>query len=733
MPGEHGDPMSEDQLREFLRRYGPPEPDAGLHFDRPRFEGELASMPRPRTRSRTALWIGTTAAVAALLVAAAFFRPVSHAPIPPAPASVSSGMPPVLTAPVTVPAHLTSVDFVSPTVGWIAGWNQELVPSTILHTTNGGRTWNSVTVKGFALSQLTFQNTTDGWALATPACSGYCPPDTVLRTTDGGRTWHQSLASGVPASGGSGSGTAGGRIVALQGSGSNDAFALGQTTLMVTADGGTDWTRHFLPSGLTAMALDFTSPMNGYVAAGQTCPQSAPTCPVEVLHTADGGATWSRVFTTAQPSSGSPQFAFVSFPDASHGWLYVGNLATWQGQVFATADGGGTWTLVQKTFNAVRPGVAAFTFASDTTGWVALDQGAGPIGGGLKVTSDGGATWTWIGQIRNWSIADLSVDPTGGVWAVSDLPNGANFLVHSTDEGKTWTQVLPAPAPTADVTFFPGGDGYGLGMPSDPQALLSTVNGGASWEIVGRLPVLNPSGLSFANGKDGYAIGSVRSSAYDVLAIVRTTDGGHTWKSVGSHNITPDVPATQPLLQAFPSGNVLAEIEVFPDAVVLKRTSNGLARAFSLKTPPGSISLFSFPTETDGFYALETTQKSATYGKAQPEIVLSGTTDGGSTWNRLHTWPASDWLMGLDFPTSSHGYVLIAVHPFSTRPTDELYVTNDGGRSFTLVSTLATPVQNLPGANGVQLQFTDAAHGWILSGSSLLHTSDGGRTWHQVP
>jgi len=730
MAGEDRDFIGEDELRQFLRQFGPPEPDAGLHFDRQRFEGELASMPRHKTRSRTLLWIGTTAAVAALLAAAAFLRPTGHAPTPPAPAPVSGGTPPVLARPVAVPAHFTSVDFVSPADGWVAGWNQELVPSTVLHTTDGGRTWSSVTVKGFALTHITFQNATDGWAMATPACTGSCRPDIVLRTTDGGRTWHESLAFGVPAGGGSGSGTGGNWIVGIEGIGMDQAFALGQSTLMVTGDGGATWTQRFLPAGLSALAMDFTSSTNGYVVADPSCPQSAPTCPVEVLHTDDGGATWTTVFTTSQPSSGSPQMAYVSFPEASHGWFYVGNLATFQGQVFATSDAGATWTLVQKTFNAVRPDVVAFTFENATTGWVALDQGAGPIGGGIKVTNDGGATWARIGDKRGWSIADLSVDPTGGVWAVSDMPNGANFLVHSTDGGKTWTQVLPAPAPTADVTFFPGGDGYGLGMPSDPQAVLSTRNRGVKWDIVGRVPVENPTGLSFVSARDGYAIGIV--SGYDEIAVARTTDGGLSWQVVGSDNIMPDVPATMPLLQAFANGDVLAETEVFPSALVMRTTSRGLSRAFSLKTPPGSWSLFSFPSETDGFYALDTTQKSTTMGGASRAITLSGTTDGGSTWTKLHSWPGSDALLGLDFTTATRGYVLIAVDPFTTHPTDELYATNDGGRSFTLVSRLAVPLENLPGANGVRLRFTDRVHGWILSGSGLLGTSDGGRAWHKV-
>ena len=99
--------------------------------------------------------------------------------------------------------------------------------------------------------------------------------------------------------------------------------------------------------------------------------------------TADGGATtW-----TAQPSTVSSPVAFygVSFVDTQTGWA-VGGATGQPATVVHTADGGSTWTT-----QPVGDGTTilrAVSFVDASNGWVVGDAGL------VKRTADGGSTWT---------------------------------------------------------------------------------------------------------------------------------------------------------------------------------------------------------------------------------------------------------------------------------------------------------------------------------------------------
>lgn len=60
----------------------------------------------------------------------------------------------------------------------------------------------------------------------------------------------------------------------------------------------------------------------------------------------------------------------------------------------------------------------------------------------------------------------------------------------------------------------------------------------------------------------------------------------------------------------------------------------------------------------------------------------------------------------------------------------ELYRTTDNGRTWQRYQF------RLPSAGGAStaalLAFSDLSHGWLVQGSTTLHTSDGGRTWQNA-
>ena len=115
-------------------------------------------------------------------------------------------------------------------------------------------------------------------------------------------------------------------------------------------------------------------------------------------------------------------------------------------------------------------------------------------------------------------------------WALSDRPQGRNFLVHTTNGGRTWTQVLPATSPSTDISFVAAADGFGLGLPADGHAVLTTTDGGRSWRPLATLPSdLRATSMSFVDDLHGWILGTTTGSAAQV-EVLATGDGGRTWQ-----------------------------------------------------------------------------------------------------------------------------------------------------------------------------------------------------------
>ncbi len=94
------------------------------------------------------------------------------------------------------------------------------------------------------------------------------------------------------------------------------------------------------------LSASFISTTTGWALGESPC--SHRRC-FSLLKTVDGGVSWSQV--TAPPFSASPayaefEFARIAFADANDGWAYDDNeeVGATGYQLFATHDGGSTWT-----------------------------------------------------------------------------------------------------------------------------------------------------------------------------------------------------------------------------------------------------------------------------------------------------------------------------------------------------------------------------------------------------
>lgn len=319
-----------------------------------------------------------------------------------------------------------------------------------------------------------------------------------------------------------------------------------------------------------------------------------------------------------------------------------------------------------------------------STGW-ALTTNA------VLYTTDGGTTWKNVTPPRivltQRSIADF---PTASIASIATpRSDGASIqLLHTSNGGQTWQQaIIPMPLPR-QISFIDAQHGWllaavrPLGGAAEPVSIFRTTDGGKIWASVatalfadasppGRLPYGGQkSGMRFLDSSTGWVMGTV--SLADLAWLYVTHDAGLTWQH-------------QPLLM--PPG-----------------------------LPSGRLSLLApiFFSATDG--VLPVIFSNITTGSDFATTIYT-TRDGGGTWQS--TMPVHAALPIVSFANRQHGWATDGT---------ALYSTSDGGGHWLKLS---------PGGNFnniTQLDFVSDTVGWAISstpstGSTLLKTVDGGRTW----
>jgi photosystem II stability/assembly factor-like uncharacterized protein len=200
-----------------------------------------------------------------------------------------------------------------------------------------------------------------------------------------------------------------------------------------------------------------------------------------ILHTADGGLTWSRQYTSTLLLNG------LAVGDRLHLWS-VGD----GGTILHSADGGATWQRQQlpASLPATTP-VNRITATSATKAWAAVKTGDGVNNTAYVInTLDGGATWGvqasfdvgpgWI----NW----IDAADANNIWAVGGRTtslagqaagaDGAGFIYHSADGGRTWRLELEAPlGPVIGIDAVSATVAWAAAR----QGAFRTLDGGATW------------------------------------------------------------------------------------------------------------------------------------------------------------------------------------------------------------------------------------------------------------
>jgi photosystem II stability/assembly factor-like uncharacterized protein len=278
-----------------------------------------------------------------------------------------------------VTARLRGVSAVSDRVAWASGSG-----ATVLRTTDGGATWNklSVTTEALDFRDVDAVDAQTAYVLSI----GNGPASRIYKTSDGGATWTMQFKND----------DAKAFLDAMSFWDANHGLVFGdsidgQFYILTTDNGGRTWTR--LPPATLPRALESEG---AFAASGTNIALFGKThawigtgggAKARVLRTSDGGRTW-QVADTPLAAAQSAGIFSIAFRDAQHGVIVGGDYRKEQEAVdnlAVTSNGGVTWKLV-KGLSGFRSAVA-YVPGIKTPALVAV----GPSGADYSL--DDGQTW----------------------------------------------------------------------------------------------------------------------------------------------------------------------------------------------------------------------------------------------------------------------------------------------------------------------------------------------------
>ncbi len=407
--------------------------------------------------------------------------------------------------------NLTDMIFLNADKGVAVGLN-----GTILTTSNGGDSWETVPVGSFTHlnsvaspdSAAVFICGNDG--LLIKADFGFTRIDTlesgsygnlnkilflnhsvgfcigndqvILKTTDAGLHWTPAT-SGYP-----------GDLVDLSFPDDSLGYLAGRFytpfsnysgTLLITRDQGSSWS---LVDSLTFTpnAICFTDSLNGFTAS------------YDLLKTTDGGKVWS--------ADTLPEYAFtdVCFQDKQNGWAI-----TYEGYLVRTTDGGNSWARITRNGNSNH----FLGLNNDNL----ITYG---YGGDIWLSRDGGMQWTQTGRGNRNPLAVINfVDDIRGFIL------GDSVLYRTTDAGLNW-QLEKHNAGNIDAAAFANKDRC---LALTWRGTWLTTDGCRSWHQVNVSLPRAVYDCAFADDKTAYITGVEYGHFFSYAVVLKSIDGGETW------------------------------------------------------------------------------------------------------------------------------------------------------------------------------------------------------------
>jgi photosystem II stability/assembly factor-like uncharacterized protein len=282
---------------------------------------------------------------------------------------------------------------------------------------------------------------------------------------------------------------------------------------------------HFSPIDFSFIGASF-----GW-SLGQTCGDT--TCTAHLARTTDAGHSWHALPDPGMSTSedAQPAVKAIRFGNQEHGWLYGPGL-------WSTHDGGRSWKRLK-----LGGGDVVALEELDKTAWavVQLCTGSGACGLSFWAAPMGSDTFVRRSYIpaaedvrMEWQLVRAG---SSSGW-LSGWGNGGSKLLRTTDGGKTWAVIANPCAGTGNASYEQRLTRY------DNQHLWvvcgSDAASGSQKKVLFRT---SDAGTHWGNRNDGpfrgiladlFALGATQTAlmATSHSGLLRTTDGGVTWKVV---------------------------------------------------------------------------------------------------------------------------------------------------------------------------------------------------------
>lgn len=269
----------------------------------------------------------------------------------------------VTALPSGVSDQLQSVFFVNGKDGFVSGYK-----GGIYKTTDSAKTWTALnSTVSLPVYGLYFLDASKGFAVGgDDGCSGNgctIPGGFILKTADGGQTWTRAYTPSTPIA-----------LTSITFTSAAVGYCTGTNKVLKTTDGGQSWSEYLL-SGLASKPwqIFFMDAQKGFIITTSS----------QLITTVDGGTSW-------QANSSPLNVNYYGFA-AAGGSVYLAN----QSQVLKSTNSGGNWNTLAGSPTFVRS--LYFIDANNGLSFGAGNYSGGDFGhynGAIYVTTDGGGTWS---------------------------------------------------------------------------------------------------------------------------------------------------------------------------------------------------------------------------------------------------------------------------------------------------------------------------------------------------
>ncbi len=367
---------------------------------------------------------------------------------------------------------------------------------------------------------------------------------------------------------------------------------------------------------ITNFDLGFSNDKNGYVLIND-----------ELLMTKNGGEKWAEV--PLENDGFKPEHFTLNAQ--GKGWA-AGIIKNKHSLlILKTNDYGLTWEKqFEKGFDEDDDllNIVDINFINDKTGWF-LTSDLGTWMGELYRTDDGGETWVKINEVKSVrpNPRELFFINSDTGWIPTDVGAGpiSGGLLYTDDGGKKFDYINNDSSlySMKEVCFISPEMGWAISSePYQQNYIVKTVDGGKTWRQVN--PGIRPTqDISFIDNELGYGI----SQLSDYGALLYTENGGGSWESITS--LSDQYYIYKVSFADKENGWALAsKREDVSDIVILRTNDGGLSWNVLDENLPKlqsfSISYFKLFDKKNGIVVVN-----------DEKINIYRTHDGGLTWERF--------------------------------------------------------------------------------------------------